>query len=546
MPKGKRTIKRSKLRGRGAYYPGGRVLRGKGGFFDDVGNFFRSAAGPLIGVAGKAAEAIWPGAGQVAQGIRKLVGMGAYTPVRSNSILAQPVPKVGSSQDRGIRYSHQEFLGDVTGSQDWELTQFKVNPGLPESFPWLSGIAGNFQKYRIDGLVFYLRSTSSVAIASSTDLGLGTVLGGYQYNVYDKAPASKLEFLSLSGSLSGKPSEDHIYPMECDRSKNVFGNLLVRTVGVSDDLQKYDHATFNLATVGFPGEYYLGELWVSYNITLMAPKVECVSNTLCNVFSSGLGFAGTQQAVPYGESTVPGECPIMPTDDPNLVSNQVGWSVGFDSGNRKCYLVPAGTSGRFLFAGHMTVPSTTTWDTPVTFRVTALDNSGTVTIDPVSPTSLIAPFSTMNQTPYGTETDLLVNVTLYFVVNIEAKPDKPLLFLPYIVWPTGGGLVTGTTSTWNLVVSRMPDKIFAAEQGSTVSLRQKVARVRRRTVEATASTLATSTLSERKDSGTYVRVDEPTAPALRRQITLATGHYGTTSGSGYSLPPAAVKAGSVH
>jgi len=475
------------VRGKGAYYPGGRVLRGQGGFFDDVGNFFKKAAGPVLGAIGGVANTIVPGSGAIADGIRGLIGAGAYTPVRSNAILAQPVPKVGSSTDVGISYSHEEYLGDVTGSTDWELTQFHVNPGLPEVFPWLNGVASNFQKYRIDGLVFYLKSTSSVAIASSTDLGLGTVMGGFQYNVYDKAPGSKLEFLSLSGARSGKPSDDHLFPMECDRSKNVFGNLLVRTVGVVDDLAKYDHAVFNLATVGFPGEYYLGELWVSYRLTLMAPKVESATPTMATlagaplipVFNIGAYNATPQPAVNPGSWNY-----TPPLSDHAKMYNSTGWTVGTGNDSYPCMLVPAGTSGYFLFEIILCGQRVGGNTNPVSAFFEVIDNTGTITAD----TTKVQLFG-QNQ-PATSVLPAMYNSRV--VYKIEAFPDRPLKLRLRGSFSAGDSVATPYLANLNCV--RLPDKMFASDAtGLTVSLAQKVQRMRSRKT-ATYALPATSRL----------------------------------------------------
>lgn len=516
-----KKVNQRRLKSKGAYYPGGirgrgayqRVLRGRGGFFDDIGGMLKSVAGPAIGALGGLADSVIPGAGQVANGIRKLAGLGAYTPVHSNAILAQPVPKVGSMADKGIRYTHQEFLGDVTGSVDWELTQFHVNPGLPEVFPWLSGIAGNFQKYRIDGLVFYLRSTSSVAIADTTNLGLGTVLGGFQYNVYDKAPSSKPDFLSLSGALSGKPSEDHIYPMECDTSKNVFGNLLVRTVGVSDDLQKYDHAVFNLATVGFPGDYYLGELWVSYNVTLMAPKVEQVSNYLITNMASG----HTGDPVhPLG-----GYLYFQPrVDDPVMNLNEMGLTLGEGSEGEPCMLVPSGTAGHYLLSlsGNLNLESG-----PVSQPVVAcLDNTGTVAVDGNTDGPIAVTFT--QQMIESGHYAFMFQAS----IRIEALPDKPLKLALY-------SLTQVTNGTFHLTIQRLPDKLFAQEIGSTVTLRQKVARRRKRVVMSNPEGKESSQVRPgplpAAASG-YIRVTQ--ADAMPDQLAPP---------SAPRLPPAAVRVG---
>lgn len=326
----KNTKRTKKVVGRGAYRPGGRVLGGQGGFFDDISSFLS----PVV----KIGKTI----GTIANTAGRLLGNGAYTPAK-NSILASPVPDVHSSTDNGIRYRHKEYLGDLTGSVAWENVRFPVNPGLAPTFPWLSGLAGGFQKYRIEGLVFCIKSTTSAAIASSTNLSMGTVLGAFQYNSYDSAPTSKVDFLTLSGSVTGKPSDDQIFPMECDRNKNLFPNLLVRTTGVSDDLTKYDHAVFNLATVGFQAEYPLGELWVSYDIVLSAPKTETSLPWFC-------GTLGSTYMVPQPLSST-----LMLADVKFIETNTMKMKREATKGGINGFEFPAGSSGLYFMSFHAEV-----------------------------------------------------------------------------------------------------------------------------------------------------------------------------------------------
>jgi hypothetical protein len=517
MPK-KGNKRAKKLRGRGAYYAGGRVLRGKGGFFDDVGNFFCKAVGPLLGAAGTVADTIWPGSGLVAQGIRRLIGKGAYVGVRSNAILAQPVPSVGSRQDYGITYSHCEYLGDVTGSTDWELTQFKVNPGLPETFPWLAGLAGNFQKYRVDGLIFYLKSTSSVAIANTENLGLGTVLGGFQYNPYDRAPGSKAEFLALSGSVSGKPSEDHIYPLECDRSKNVFGNLLVRTVGVSDDLAKYDHATFNLATVGFPGEYYLGELWVSYRVVLMAPKIEAGNSSLLlsaeakspSISDPLINGLLWPMGSPDGGTTDYLVC-TAPVDDAAVFDNTLGLSIGTGSDGLPCYLVPAGTVGHFQFrllmsmlnssSGVVTKPWT---DVSGENFFSVVDSTGEVEVLDLATASKGFFAQSLNAAAAVTA---FPTSTYTGFLRINALPDKPLKLRIAVNAGMSGGTGGAPAKAYGFCeLVRMPEKFFAnTAVDGVVTLAQKVQRVHLARGAARQAAVAAS--------GLEAKVPAPPTPA---------------------------------
>lgn len=460
MPR-KNRVGKKKLKGKGAYYPGGRVLRGKGGFFDDIGSIAKSVVGPLISAVGSAADSVIPGASGVANGIRKLVGMGAYKAVTRNAILAQPVPKVNSAQDQGIRYCHEEYLGDVTSSQLWEITQFAVNPGLSDTFPWLSTIASSFQKYRIDGLVFYLRSTSSVAISNTTDLGLGTVLGAFQYNLYDPMPASKVDMLALSGSLSGKPSEDHIYPMECMTSKNVFATRLIRSKGVSDDLAKYDAAKFCLATTGFPGEYALGELWVSYDITLMAPRVE--EALPFDVLPGDNTFPNSTELITDTKKFL-SVCPLTRGGGPQPEMSNLGWEHVVYTDNYRAWKVPPGTSGRFLISYNAALTGAGAAPDG-TFHLQVLQG-GSVKVTSYD----IGEFSGLVYTVDVGYESLSAGI---HVVDVAAEPDKPLLFR---FGPNVNSSTTGGTSTF--LITRVSDHMVpdASTGTGTVATRSKLRR----------------------------------------------------------------------
>jgi len=423
MPK--KNLKRRTLKGRGAYYPGG--FRGHGGFKEIA----QAALGPVSGLA----NSLLPGAGYVISGIASLFGLGAYSPVRKNTtLLAAPVPSVNSKQDVGIRYRHQEYLGDLTSSVDWNLSQFRVNPGLQEVFPWLSGLAGSFQKYRIDGLVFYLRSTSSVAVASSENLALGTVLGGFQYKVYDPAPSSKIDFLALSGSRSGKPSEDQIFPMECDPGKNVFGNLLVRTGGVSDDVQKYDHAVFDIATVGFQSEYVLGELWVSYDVLLMAPRV-----------SDGPGWMVIGDSSNVVVSSGGHEVIRVPAHSGDRLRETLGWSITASADGSPAFSLPAGTKGLFRVGMWLSTQNLDISDTSeLSFGIFAVTNVDSYVCTEVHSDYIYLPGWAGNKS----------EMCRYAVFDISTATDSPTQVR---VIQQVNLLPSALTSQWGVFIERLPD-----------------------------------------------------------------------------------------
>jgi len=228
-----------------------------------------TGAGSLLGdpVSGHAAGA-W---------LSKAIGMGDYK-VEDNTLWkggssVNGVPNFKQGAD-SVRVCHREYLGDITGSSGFSLTSFALNPGLQTSFPWLSGLAQNFQEYRIHGMLFVFNSTSADAL-NSTNTALGTVVMAAQYNVNRANFASKLEMEGYEYSCSTKPSVSLIHPIECDPTLTPLPHLYIRTGAVTgiEDLRMYDHATFQLATVGMQASANLGELWVSYDIELFKPRV---------------------------------------------------------------------------------------------------------------------------------------------------------------------------------------------------------------------------------------------------------------------------------
>jgi len=260
-----------------ARMPRRRNLRGRGGFFDDLRSGWNKFAGwtnnagkPFMNAGRNIADAFVPGLGGKIKNVTDILGLGAYG-IKQNTILASPVPDMHAIADRGVRIRHKEFVTDVKSATDFTLTQLRINPGLPDTFPWLSAVAGCFQKYEIKGLVFYLNSTSASAL-NSTNTALGTIVGAVQYNPYAAPPANKVDMLALAGSMGSKPNLSQMYPLECAPDMTVYRTHLLRSDDVTDDLAKYDAGIFNIGAVGSQAASVCGELWVSYDIVLKEPK----------------------------------------------------------------------------------------------------------------------------------------------------------------------------------------------------------------------------------------------------------------------------------
>ncbi len=202
-----------------------------------------------------------------------ILGMGDYE-VKQNTLLeGNGVPKVHATR-KGVVISHREFLGDITGSTAFTSRTYTLNPGSSNTFPWLSNIAGMFQSYKFKGLIFEFNSTSADAL-NSVNTALGTVILATQYNVALPQFVNKAEMEQYEYSVSGRPSRNLTHCVECDPSLQVMEHLFTRTgsIAAGQDYQFYDWGNFQIATVGMQAAATIGELWVSYEVEFLKPRI---------------------------------------------------------------------------------------------------------------------------------------------------------------------------------------------------------------------------------------------------------------------------------
>lgn len=265
-----------RLRGHGAYTyeqpgPWGRIGSATGGMIG-------SALGTPYGL-GKPASMIGKKLGSYLHYIGKIFGSGDYVTssagVSSNSLMhSNQIPAFGSGK-QDVRIRHREYLGDVISSGTagaFNIQSFPLNPGFAATFPWLSQVCGStFQQYRLNGMVFEFRSMSADAL-NSTNTALGSVVMATDYDSKDNVFNTKQQMENTMFGVSCKPSSCMIHAIECARSQTSVSELYIRAGAVPSgaDIRLYDFGRFSIATQGCQGtNVNLGELWVSYDISLI-------------------------------------------------------------------------------------------------------------------------------------------------------------------------------------------------------------------------------------------------------------------------------------
>jgi len=270
-----------------AYRAAGRAASGTYGV--TLAPFLKAGAGALgAAVAGPVGRALTSGFidsglankayGKAKDLFSKFVGSGAYTVV-SNSLvkgandLSSQVPMMHGRGATRIR--HREYITDINTSTDFQL-QFSapINAAQAVIFPWLAKSAVNWEQWKALGIVFEYVSTSSNAL-NSINTALGSINMATQYNVLDNPFTNKQQLLNYEFSVSTKPADSVCHPVECDPSETP--NLPLYTTGfeppLSGDARLYNLGRFSAYSSGSQAASVAGELWVTYDILLIKPKL---------------------------------------------------------------------------------------------------------------------------------------------------------------------------------------------------------------------------------------------------------------------------------
>jgi hypothetical protein len=276
---------RGLYRGKGGYF--GRMLGnmfGQGDLGDKIGDFaWNTGKKFLPPVASSIGDAVFGVTDTLGRG-RYMRGRGQYAVnnlvTDGGATASSVVPAFNPSDMHEITYSNREYIRDVyapPAGTVFTIQSWNVNPGLAESFPWLSQLAINFEEYELMQLAFTYKST--VADFASASGQVGQIVMATQYNPNADPFADKEEMMLYEGGMSCKTTESLIHGVECDPAKLAGARQkYVRQGGIppTEDLKNYDLGKTSLAVLNAPSTYagqQIGELWVSYTVRLRKPKI---------------------------------------------------------------------------------------------------------------------------------------------------------------------------------------------------------------------------------------------------------------------------------
>lgn len=219
----------------------------------------------------------------------------------SEGEMCSEVPSIHSVGER-TRFTHREYIGDVySTTEKFSTVTFRVNAADHTVFPWGSRSMENYDKYNMEGAMFVFESEGS---EYTNSVGLGYVALGSQYDLHERAFASKKEMFQSQFSVARKPSETFAHWIECNPGVLGHSELLTRPAFTQQqdtlDPQLADWCRTTLAVGGHTAnDVVIGELWITYDATAVLPRTE--ESLGSSISYSAFGATGISQETPLGE-----------------------------------------------------------------------------------------------------------------------------------------------------------------------------------------------------------------------------------------------------
>lgn len=274
------------IKGRGDYRPtSANRIRGRGDYFGDllgglgskIGNTVQGAFRDITGFGDYRTHG--PKSNSLAKVVARAAdtsshNLGTAGPSQNPFVMGAMSVQFGG---KAPRIQHREFISNIVvpaSGDAFHTTAYSIQPGLsgPSSlFPWGSSVFGNFENYRMHGLVLEYATTSSNFSASSA---LGSVS---MSTIYD-AEAPILTTLSAVNNneftTTAPPCSSFYHPVECAPSKGATDVKFIRkgNSAVSETDTRFDDVgVFQLSLDGLsaPPGTVIGQLWASYDIEVL-------------------------------------------------------------------------------------------------------------------------------------------------------------------------------------------------------------------------------------------------------------------------------------
>jgi hypothetical protein len=179
---------------------------------------------------------------------------------RSTKIVRRNAPRMSTRQGN-IVITHSEMIGHVVsnGAGTYSVNSFRINAGDTFTFPWLSSIAKNFEKYKFLNLGVAFVSGQATSMPGKVGLGV-------DFDPADEPPSNRVEFFTLTAHTEAAPWDNLVLNIPCK------GGFKFTDQSVEENTRLIDMGQILVMNDLATPDSVLGDLIVSYSVELSEPQ----------------------------------------------------------------------------------------------------------------------------------------------------------------------------------------------------------------------------------------------------------------------------------
>lgn len=197
--------------------------------------------------------------------------------VRRASLPAAQSSTRSADNGAGMVLSHREYVGALTGGSAGFLLLgvsgatpgYDLNPASPILFPWLSGIARAYEKYRFTKIVFELVPKNPTVLP-------GAVYMGFDYDYDDSVANSETELMVNRGAVSGDVWTPKTLAVDVQRLSEDMTWRYVEDAGRAGSTGRMVYGGYLMVGISGCTSNVSFDLFVSYTVHLSLPAIQSV------------------------------------------------------------------------------------------------------------------------------------------------------------------------------------------------------------------------------------------------------------------------------
>ncbi len=304
-------------------------------------------------------------------------------------------PRITSAANCTTIQNEEFFTTLASTGTAYNAVSLPCNPGMPDMFPWLSGIALQYEKYRFRKLVFHYITRA----ATSTT---GNAVMVFDFDAMDPAPTDFLSACAYKDKMVGCAWKDGDMAIDLADDRALARYNRPGLPAAPYDLKTYDLGQLIIASEGAAAAT-LGIVGVEYIVELYTPQV-------------GGPVAGSQYATAGLDATH-----LVGT---NPVADSQGWLPWTN-------VASDGTaSSQYLYAG------TASWAGMVVVAITGVGLAADFTPNAVGSFT----FTIMNQYVDATATHVLVYARVIISGrSVHIHPSMTATSVSQVLWRAAKG-----------------------------------------------------------------------------------------------------------